>query len=130
MKVLRSQAWFGGSAGEGYALSQDDLCHLVSIAAEEAGDRLPLIAGIIVESTRDAIQRGKALAPRGVRVLQVTPPHYIFKTGDDSMLSHFRDITEAVGIPIMIYNVIPWNYLSTPLLLRIMNEVPGVIGDK
>ena len=33
-------------------------------------------------------------------------------------------------IPILIYNVVPWCYLSPDLLLRIMDEVPGVLGVK
>jgi 4-hydroxy-tetrahydrodipicolinate synthase len=120
----------GGSTGEGYALSQDELCRLVDLVAEEVAGRLPLIGGVIVETTREAIARGAALAGRGVRALQVTPPHYIFPTREDAMVAHFRDIAEATGMPVMIYNVIPWNYLSTPLLLRILDEVPGVVGVK
>ncbi len=30
----------------------------------------------------------------------------------------------------IIYNVVPWSYLSPALLLRIMRDVPGVIGVK
>ena len=30
----------------------------------------------------------------------------------------------------MIYNVVPWSYLSPQLLCRILREVPGVIGVK
>ncbi len=33
-------------------------------------------------------------------------------------------------MPILIYNVVPWCYLSPDLLLRIMEEVPGVLGVK
>jgi 4-hydroxy-tetrahydrodipicolinate synthase len=33
-------------------------------------------------------------------------------------------------MPIIIYNVVPWSYLSPALLTRIMNEVPLVIGVK
>ena len=32
--------------------------------------------------------------------------------------------------PILIYNVIPWNYLSVELMLRVMSEVLGVVGMK
>jgi 4-hydroxy-tetrahydrodipicolinate synthase len=31
---------------------------------------------------------------------------------------------------VIIYNVVPWSYLAPDLLLRIMREVPGVIGVK
>ncbi len=46
------------------------------------------------------------------------------------MLRHFRALTEATGLPVIIYNVVPWSYLSPALLIRIMREVPGVIGVK
>ena len=56
--------------------------------------------------------------------------HYLFRPDDDAMLEHFRAIAEATGLPILIYNVVPWSYLSPQLLVRIMREVPGVIGVK
>ena len=120
----------GGSTGEGQTLDQDELRRLVGIVADEAGGAVPVIAGIIVDSTRDAIGRGKAVADLGVAALQVTPVHYLFRPDDDAMLAHFRAIAEATGLPIVIYNVVPWSYLSPQLLCRIMREVPGVIGVK
>lgn len=120
----------GGSAGEGYTLSTDELRRLVAIVAEEAGAKLPLIAGIIVNSTRQAIEKAKSVADLGVSALQVTPVHYIYKSDDESMIRHFHAIYDAVGIPIIVYNVIPWNYLSPALLLRMMRDVPGIAGVK
>jgi 4-hydroxy-tetrahydrodipicolinate synthase len=46
------------------------------------------------------------------------------------MVQHFRAITQATSVPVLIYNVIPWNYLSVEMMLRIMREVPGVVGMK
>jgi 4-hydroxy-tetrahydrodipicolinate synthase len=46
------------------------------------------------------------------------------------MVKHFQEIHEECQIPILIYNVVPWCYLSPDLLLRIMDEVPGVLGVK
>ena len=120
----------GGSTGEGHALDQDELRRLVATVTDEAAGRVPVIAGIIVDSTRDAIRRGKAVADLGVAALQVTPVHYLFRPDDAAMLEHFRAIAEATGLPIVIYNVVPWSYLSPQLLVRIMREVPGVIGVK
>jgi 4-hydroxy-tetrahydrodipicolinate synthase len=120
----------GGSTGEGFTFTREDHRRVNAVVAEEIAGRVPFIPGIIVNSTREAIARARMVADLEPDALQVTPAHYIFKTDDDSMVRHFRDIHEAVGIPILIYNVIPWNYLSPPLLLRIMREVPGVIGVK
>jgi 4-hydroxy-tetrahydrodipicolinate synthase len=120
----------GGSTGEGHTLEQDELRRLVGAVAEEAAGRVPVIAGIIVDSTRDAIRRGQAVADLGVAALQVTPVHYLFRPDDAAMLEHFRVLADVTGLPIIIYNVVPWSYLSPALLCRIMAEVPGVIGVK
>jgi 4-hydroxy-tetrahydrodipicolinate synthase len=120
----------GGSTGEGHTLDADELRRLVAIVVEEVEGRVPVIAGIIVDSTRDAIRRGKALADLGVAALQVTPVHYLFRPDEDAMLAHFRAICEATGQRVIIYNVVPWSYLAPGLLLRIMHEVRGVIGVK
>ncbi|MDH3603610.1 MAG: dihydrodipicolinate synthase family protein, partial [Candidatus Tectomicrobia bacterium] len=34
------------------------------------------------------------------------------------------------GMPVIIYNVVPWTYLSPELLCRVMEDVPDVIGVK
>ncbi|HEY8610814.1 MAG TPA: dihydrodipicolinate synthase family protein [Roseomonas sp.] len=140
-KALRAAARFmlgqgvhglvvGGSSGEGFNLATDELRRLTATVAEEMDDTRPLIAGVIANSTRDAIEKARAVADLGVSALQLTPVHYIYKTDEEAMIRHFRDVYDAAGVPIIVYNVIPWNYLSPKLLLRMMREEPGVIGVK
>ena len=119
-----------GSTGEGHALSTDEVCRLTAIAVEEADGRVPVIAGIIVDSTRQAIDRGAAAAEAGAAALQVTPVHYLFRPDDAHMKEHFREMADAVAAPIIIYNVVPWTYLSPELLVEIMADIPGVVGVK
>lgn len=120
----------GGSTGEGYALSTEEVRRVAACAVEEAGGRVPVIAGIIANSTAAAVERARAVADLGVAALQVTPVHYLFRPDDDAMLRFFAEIADATKIPVIIYNVVPWSYLLPPLLARIMREVDGVIGVK
>src|SRR5438093_3769344 len=92
--------------------------------------RLPFIVGLIVNSTREAVERVRMLEGLNIEALQITPVHYLFKPGAEATVQHFRTIYEETGIPILIYNVIPWNYLSVDLMIRVMREVPGVVGMK
>jgi len=120
----------GGSTGEGHTLSTDELRRAVGAAIEEARGRVPVIAGIIVDSTRQAIERARALADLDVAALQITPVHYLFKPDDEMMYRHFATIADQVEPPILVYNVIQWVYCSTKLLVRLITEVDGVIGVK
>jgi 4-hydroxy-tetrahydrodipicolinate synthase len=120
----------GGSTGEGHVLDRDEFSRLIEIVTDEAAGRLPVVAGIIVDSTREAIRRGRMIRDLGAAALQVTPVHYLFRPTDDAMVDHFRALAGETGQAVIIYNVVPWTYLSPDLLCRIMTEVPAVIGVK
>lgn len=120
----------GGSTGEGHTLSSEEFVDAMTATAEALAGRAPFVAGLIVNSTKEAIDRTHLVSSLKVDALQVTPVHYLFKPGPDATVEHFRRIWEETGIPIIIYNVIPWNYLPVELMLRVMDEVPGVIGMK
>ncbi|MDB4239187.1 dihydrodipicolinate synthase family protein, partial [Alphaproteobacteria bacterium] len=120
----------GGSTGEGHVLNRDEYVSLMEKTAESLQNRVPLVAGIIANSTSEVIARGKSVKDLGVVALQITPPSYLFRPDDEAMIRHFQEIHEECQIPILIYNVVPWCYLSPDLLLRIMDEVPGVLGVK
>ncbi len=120
----------GGSTGEGHALTRKEYISLIEKTVEAVDDRIPLVAGIIANSTSEVIKRGVSIKKFNIEALQITPPSYLFKPDDDAMVYHFKEIYEECGLPILIYNVVPWCYLSPDLLLRIMDEVPGVLGVK
>lgn len=120
----------GGSTGEGQTLSGEELRALVSEVKEAANADTPIVASVIVNSTRQALQMVQTVADLDVDAIQMTPVHYIFRPDDDMMVEHFRVLFEETRIPIIIYNVVPWTYLSPELAVRIMEEVPGVLGIK
>src|SRR6478735_7758732 len=66
----------GGSTGEGYALTAEELGQIVKTTAEEVRGRVPVMAGIISTSTRDAVRKATAAKEAGAQALMVTPPVY------------------------------------------------------
>jgi 4-hydroxy-tetrahydrodipicolinate synthase len=140
-KSIRSQVEFlvreradslavGGSTGEGQTLDADELRACVSEVRDAMPADMPLIASTICDSTRQAIRSIKAVEGLGVDAIQLTPVHYLFRPDDEMMIEHFRVIHEETGMPLIIYNVVHWCYLSPELTVRLMNEVPGVMGIK
>jgi 4-hydroxy-tetrahydrodipicolinate synthase len=120
----------GGSTGEGHTLTTEETRRIVAWTVDEARNRVPVIAGIIANSTQAVLERAHAVADLGVTALQVTPVHYVFRPDDEAMVKHFAAIADGSGVPVIIYNVVPWSYLLPPLLARILREVDGVIGVK
>ena len=120
----------GGSTGEGHVLDREEYIKLMKTTVDSVDGRIPVVAGIVTNSTSEVIARGKSVKDLNVSALQITPPHYLFKPDDDAMVNHFKEIYDECQVPILIYNVVPWCYLSPDLLIRIMDEVPGVLGVK
>ncbi|MCB1970128.1 MAG: dihydrodipicolinate synthase family protein [Geminicoccaceae bacterium] len=121
---------FGGSTGEGHTLNSDELERIAEICAEEAAGRVPVIAGIITNSTVDAAAKAKRMRKYAIDALQITPVHYLFKPDADATFGHFQALGDATDLPIIIYNVIPWNYIAPSELVRMMREIPNVKGVK
>ena len=49
----------GGSSGEGEKLAVEEVCRLAEIAVDQVGGRVPVIAGVIEDSTPRSYSAGK-----------------------------------------------------------------------
>ncbi|MFV0491325.1 MAG: dihydrodipicolinate synthase family protein [Pseudorhodobacter sp.] len=121
---------FGGSTGEGHTLTTEELDRVAQICVEEAAGRVPVIAGIITNSTRDAAAKARLMAKYDMAALQITPVHYVFKPSEEATYDHFKALGEATDLPIIVYNVVPWNYISPALLVKMVREIPNLRGVK
>jgi 4-hydroxy-tetrahydrodipicolinate synthase len=119
-----------GSTGEGAALGDEEVALVARVVARAVRGRVPVVGGVIRNSTRLAIRCAEGLRAAGVDALQVTPVHYLFAPDADATVAYYRAIGEAVGLPIYVYNVIPWASLAPTVLLRLLREVPAVRGVK
>ena len=87
-------------------LSREEHRDILAEAVRAVAGRVPVVAGIISNSTAETAARGQQVADLGVIALQVTPPAYLFRPDDDAMVDHFRRIHGESGLPILIYNVV------------------------
>jgi 4-hydroxy-tetrahydrodipicolinate synthase len=117
-----------GSTGEGYAMTSEEIGLVTAIAREEIRGRVPLITGIITDSAWMALRHGKAAKDGGADALMVTPVHYVFQPTERGTIEYYRRIGEALGLPIVIYNVVPWANISSKLAVRLtrIRQVQGI----
>ncbi len=118
----------GGSTGEGALLDDADLRCCLEIIGEENHKRLPVYAGIIRNSTRDAVRAALDAKALGADAVLVTPVIYHGATEEENF-EFFREISEAVQLPTIIYNVVPNNLISPELFYR-MTRLEWVHGIK
>jgi 4-hydroxy-tetrahydrodipicolinate synthase len=118
-----------GSTGEGQTLSVDESAAICSVVVDEVAGRVPVIGGVIQNSTAQAKRYSLALKQAGVDALQVTPVHYVFAPSAEETVAHFREIGEAADLPIVLYNVVPWALVPVDTI-EMLASVPQVVAVK
>jgi 4-hydroxy-tetrahydrodipicolinate synthase len=93
-----------GSTGEAATMTPEEQRRVVEVAAEEAGGRLPVIAGVGGSDTAVAVRLAEAAAAAGADALLFAPPPYN-KPTQRGILAHYRAVMSAVDLPVIVYNV-------------------------
>lgn len=118
----------GGSTGEGALLSGEEIRKIIEIIVEENEKKIPIVAGIIKNSTREAIKTALIAKNAGADALLITPVFYFGATPEGNY-EYYKLIAEKVRLPIIIYNVVPNNQITPEELLKI-SEIEEVVGIK
>lgn len=93
-----------GCTGEAATLTHDEQQECIAFTVERVAGRKPVIAGTGSNSTREALSLTKFARKAGADgALLITP--YYNKPTPAGQLAHYRQIAEAVDIPIVVYNV-------------------------
>src|SRR6202166_4501587 len=95
-----------GTTGESPTVSHDEHKRIVEWCIDEAAGRVPVIAGAGSNSTKEAIELAQHAEQAGAAAVLVVTPYYN-KPTQEGMFQHFKAINDAIGIPIMIYNIPP-----------------------
>lgn len=95
-----------GTTGECPTLSHEEHKHVVELCIKTAKKRVPVIAGAGSNSTSEAIDFTRHAKKAGAdAVLHVTG--YYNKPTQEGLYQHFKAVSDAVDIPIFLYNVPP-----------------------
>jgi 4-hydroxy-tetrahydrodipicolinate synthase len=93
-----------GTTGESSTLDNEEHLNVIRIVFDQAGKRVPVIAGTGSNSTAEAIHLTREAKELGVAgVLLVTP--YYNKPTQEGLYRHYSAIADAVDIPQILYNV-------------------------
>ena len=120
-----------GTTGESPTVNVEEHCEIIRVSVEQAGKRVPIMAGCGANSTTEAIELARFAKQVGADCqLQVVP--YYNKPTQQGQYLHFKAIAEAVGdLPIILYNVPGRSVadMAHATVLRLA-EVPGIVGIK
>lgn len=119
-----------GTTGESPTLSHAEHKRVVEIVLEQAQGRVPVIAGAGSNNTIEAIDLAIHAEKAGAQAVLVVTPYYN-KPTQEGMYQHFKAVNDAVGIPIIIYNIPPRSVvdMSVETMTRLY-ELKNIAGVK
>jgi 4-hydroxy-tetrahydrodipicolinate synthase len=119
-----------GTTGESPTLSHEEHRKVISACVAEAKGRVPVIAGAGSNNTEEAIELACfAESARADGLLIVTP--YYNKPSQEGLYRHFEALNNAVGIPIIIYNIPPRSVVDMSVdTMKRLFELKNIAGVK
>jgi 4-hydroxy-tetrahydrodipicolinate synthase len=119
-----------GTTGESPTLSHEEHRQIVEWCIEEARGRVPVIAGAGSNSTREAIDLARHAETAGADAVLVVTPYYN-KPTQEGLYQHFKAINDAVGIPIIVYNIPARSVIDMSVdTMKRLYELKNIAGVK
>lgn len=123
-----------GHAAEVSSLSREERRWALSVALDEVGDRVSLIAGIYTDGTQEAVDLARDAQAEGAHGLLIFPPT-LFMWGaqvkPEMVLTHYQAIADAVDLPLVAFEYPPASGIGySPDTLARLCEIPSVVAVK
>jgi 4-hydroxy-tetrahydrodipicolinate synthase len=119
-----------GTSGEFALLSREDREVMVKTVVDRADGRVPVVAGVSDPSIERVLQLSSDAKKAGADAVIATPPYY-FTTTDEGHYHHFKTISEAIDLPLLIYNIPEWTHsFVTPETVQSLADEKLVVGMK
>jgi 4-hydroxy-tetrahydrodipicolinate synthase len=119
-----------GTTGESPTLSHQEHHQVVEWCIEQVRGRAPVIAGAGSNSTAEAIDMSREAEKAGADAVLVVTPYYN-KPTQEGLYHHFKAINDAIGIPIIIYNIPPRSVIDMSVdTMKRLFELKNIAGVK
>jgi 4-hydroxy-tetrahydrodipicolinate synthase len=119
-----------GTTGESPTLSHREHERVVEICVDAAKGRVPVIAGAGSNSTAEAVAFSRHAEAVGADAVLIVTPYYN-KPTQEGLYQHFKAINDAIGLPILIYNIPGRSVIdmSVDTMARLF-ELKNIVGVK
>lgn len=119
-----------GTTGENPTLTRKEHLRVVEITLEEARGKVPVLAGSGGNDTREVVALARELEALGADGLLVVTPYYN-KPTPEGLFEHYRAVSQASRLPIVVYNVPGRTGLNVePATLARLARIDTVVGVK
>ena len=92
-----------GTTGEFLTITDEERGEFVETTVKHINKRIPVLVGTMNAHTPNAVRYSRQAEDLGADGLMIVPPYYYTPT-EDEIFNYYKAISEAVALPIMLYN--------------------------
>lgn len=119
-----------GTTAESPTLTTDEKERILKTVIDLVDKRVPVIAGTDTNDTEKSIQASIQAKALGADAIMLITPYYN-KTNQRGLVKHFEAITDAVKLPVVLYNVPSrTNMTIEPETVEILSQHPYIVALK
>ncbi|HEH3212268.1 TPA: 4-hydroxy-tetrahydrodipicolinate synthase [Staphylococcus aureus] len=119
-----------GTTAESPTLTTDEKERILKTVIDLVDKRVPVIAGTGTNDTEKSIQASFQSKALGADAIMLITPYYN-KTNQRGLVKHFEAITDAVKLPVVLYNVPSrTNMTIEPETVEILSQHPYIVALK
>lgn len=121
-----------GSCGEGSVFPIGFRKEFTQKTLEFAAGRVPVLVGVLDNSTPKVIEGIKALAETGAEYFVVTAPYYLAVTGQEAIYRHYQTVAASTEKKIVIYNIPSFTHtnIAPETAARLLRDIDNIAGEK
>ena len=119
-----------GTTGEFPYMTVQENRRVLEIVADESGGKKPIIAGASAPATHQVIEMAQNAKEAGADAVLVTTPYFLHPS-PKGCYQHFYELTKAVDIPVVMYNIPQTVGAFLPVeVIEDLSEIPNIVGLK
>lgn len=119
-----------GTTGESTTLSHDEHIDVIRIVVDQVSGRVPVVAGIGTNDTRESISLLEGAEKLDVQGYLVVCPYYN-RPSQDGIIAHFRAVSEVTDRPVLLYNIPMRTGRNIDVSTVVeLSRIPNIVGIK
>jgi 4-hydroxy-tetrahydrodipicolinate synthase len=123
-----------GHAAEVSSLTREERRRALAIALDEVAGKIPVVAGVYSDGTREAVELACDARAAGAAGLLVFPPTQFMwgaQLKPDMVLRHFSELADGVDLPLIVFEYPPASGIGySPETLAALCKIPAVAAVK
>ena len=119
-----------GSTGEFTRFTAEERRRIVTIIADQARGRVPILAGAAEANVKETLSACEYYASIGIDAVAIVAPFY-YKLSPASVYAYFKEIGDNTPIDVTLYNIPMFaSPIDVPTVQRLSEECDRVVGIK